>query len=299
MRVKQNTVMFILLFFMLIMPYQKVRAEENYQYEVAIDPSPAAIGSEVSLTFRLTDYTDAKSAIRGFQIDITDVDDALQDAVCTTLVTDTENVLTNVAKYQPARDIVRHAYAKMKGAMDYSVADLMEVKFTIPDIYTEAGTLSLPLRILIQNEAGDKLTYNSMIEIHYVPKGDIPDKPVISVDVTWGNMEFDYTDGIWNPQTHRYENASWQDHGTGYVTVSNTGSEDAVAEFTYSTERTDILGRFRIGERQIDGPQVLAVGKSITANLNLTGKPESFLGEDVVIGRVTVTIGQYEVTPHL
>lgn len=264
-------------------------AAETYGYEVVIDPSPVAIGEEVTLTFRLTDYTEGKSGIRGFQIDIADVDDVLHDAVCTTLVTDTENLLSNTAKYQKSRDIIRHAYVKMSGTMSYVDSDLLEVKFRIPETYTAAGTLSLPLTILIQNAVGDKLTYTDTIVIHYAPAGEIPDQPnpdVVSVDVTWGAMEFVYTEGTWNTKTHSYEGDGWTDNGTGYVTVSNSGSVDTTAGFKYTTERTDISGSF-----DVTGTAELKAGAKITAHLTLSGKPESSLGEKAVIGTATVTIG--------
>lgn len=271
-------------------------AAETYGYEVVIDPSTVAIGSEVTLTFRLTDYTDAKSGIRGFQIDITDVDDVLHEAVCTSLVTDTENLLSNTAKYQTSRDIVRHAYVKMSGAMSYEDSDLLEVKFTIPETYTEAGTLSLPLQILIQNEAGDKLTYTDTIEISYAPASEIPDKPVdpdddvVNVDVTWGAMEFSYTDGTWNAQSYTYEGAGWTDNGTGYVTVSNTGTVAATATFAFASDREEISGNFTDGTNAIVGSVDIAAGQSQTAYLLLSGKPAEELS-NAKIGTVTVTIG--------
>lgn len=271
-------------------------AAETYGYEVVIDPSTVAIGSEVTLTFRLTDYTDAKSGIRGFQIDITDVDDVLHEAVCTSLVTDTENLLSNTAKYQTSRDIVRHAYVKMSGAMSYEDSDLLEVKFTIPETYTEAGTLSLPLQILIQNEAGDKLTYTDTIEISYAPASEIPDKPVdpdddvVNVDVTWGAMEFSYTDGTWNAQSYTYEGAGWTDNGTGYVTVSNTGTVAATATFAFASDREEISGSFTDGTNAIAGSVDIAAGQSQTAYLLLSGKPTEELS-NTKIGTVTVTIG--------
>lgn len=264
-------------------------AAETYGYEVVIDPSPVAIGEEVTLTFRLTDYTEGKSGIRGFQIDITDVDDVLHDAVCTTLVTDTENLLSNTAKYQKSRDIVRHAYVKMSGTMSYVDSDLLEVKIRIPETYTVAGTLSLPLTILIQNAAGDKLTYTDTIVIHYAPAGEIPDQPnpdVVSVDVAWGAMEFVYSEGTWNTKTHSYEGAGWTDNGTGYVTVTNSGSVDTTVAFKYTTERTDIYGNF-----DVTGTSRLKAGVRITAYLSLSGKPDSSLVEKTVIGTATVTIG--------
>lgn len=266
----------------------KISAAETYGYKVDITPSPVTIGGEVTLTFRLTDYTEAKSGIRGFQIDITDVDDVLHEAVCTKLVTDTENLLSNTAKYQESRDIVRYAYVKMSGTMSYADSDLLEVKFSIPETYTAAGTLSLPLKILIQNKAGDKLTYSDTIKISYMPSGEIPDQPdpeKVSVDVTWGAMEFVYTEGTWNTTTHAYDGGGWTDNGTGYVTVKNTGSVDTTAEFQYTTKRTDISGSF-----DVTGNAELKSGAEITARLMLTGKPESSL-EKALIGTATVAIG--------
>lgn len=270
-----------------------VSAAESYGYEVIIDPSPVAIGEEVTLTFRLTDYTEAKSGIRGFQIDITDVDDVLHEAVCTSLVTDTENLLSNTAKYQTSRDIVRHAYVKMSGTMSYADDDLLEVKFVIPETYTAAGILSLPLQVLIQNEAGDKLTYTSTIEINYAPAGEIPDQPgtdLVSVDVAWGSMEFIYTEGTWNSSTHSYDGAGWTDNGTGYVTVSNTGTVDTTATFAFESSREEISGSFTDGTQEITGSVDVASGQTQTAYLILSGKPTEDLSS-TKIGTVTVKIG--------
>ena len=268
-------------------------AAETYGYEVIIDPSPVAIGSEVTLTFQLTDYINVKSGIRGFQIDIADVDDVLHEAVCTSLVTDTENLLSNTAKYQTSRDIVRHAYVKMSDTMSYEDSDLLEVKFTIPETYTKAGTLSLPLQILIQNEAGDKLTYTDTIEIDYALASEIPSEPdidVVSVDVTWGAMEFTYTDGIWNAQSYTYEGFGWTDNGTGYVTVSNTGTAAATATFTFASDREEISGSFTDGTNTIADSVDIAVDQSQTVYLLLSGKPVEELN-NTKIGTVTVRIG--------
>ena len=270
-----------------------VMAAETYGYEVLVEPSTVAIGEEVTLTFRLTDYTEAKSGIRGFQIDITDVDDVLHNAVCTALVTDTEDLLSNTAKYQKNRDIVRHAYVKMSGAMSYEDATLLEVKLSIPETYTEAGTLSLPLKVLIQNEAGDKITYTDTIDIPYSPDGSNPEQPdpeVVSVDITWGALSYTYTDGTWNAQSHTYSGAGWLDNDTGFVTVSNTGKVDTAAEFVFVSDRNEISGSFTDGETSVTEPVALSAGKSQKVYLTLSGKPSEDLS-NTTIGTVTIKIG--------
>ncbi|HKM28791.1 MAG TPA: hypothetical protein VJY37_03825 [Anaerovoracaceae bacterium] len=48
--------------------------------------------------------------------------------------------------------------------------------------------------------------------------------PVISVDVTWGDMVFLYgVNDVWNPSTHKYtrETAAWTPQGDCTVTVAN------------------------------------------------------------------------------
>lgn len=280
----------ILAFMMVPLP---AMAAETYGYEVLVEPSTVEIGEEVTLTFRLTDYTEAKSGIRGFQIDITDVDDVLHNAVCTALVTDTEDLLSNTAKYQKNRDIVRHAYVKMSGAMSYEDAALLEVKFTIPETYTEAGTLSLPLKVLIQNEAGDKITYTDTIDIPYSLEGGNPDQPdpdVVSVDITWGALSYTYTDGTWNTQSHTYSGAGWLDNDSGFVTVSNTGEVATTAEFVFASDRNEIRGSFTDGETSVSEPVALSAGQTQNVYLTLSGKPSEDLS-GATIGTVTVKIG--------
>ena len=288
---KTVAVLLTVLMSLTILP-MPVQAAESYGYEVVASPSPVAIGSEVELLFRLTDYTEAKSGIRGFQIDMTDVDDALNGAVCTALVTDTDNVLSNTAKYQTTRDLVRYLFVKTSGTMSYTNDELMTVRFRIPEHYTEAGTLEFPLRILIQNEAGDKLTYTDTVRVPYAPEGEIPDQPetpegdAVSVDVTWGEMEYEYSRGTWNPVSHVYEDPCWLDNGTGYVTVTNRGSADTAVSFVYASERTDISGSFDTGSSV-----ALPSGEEVTAHLLLEGTPSDYMAASTVIGTVTVTIG--------
>ena len=50
----------------------------GYQYEIVASPEIAAIGGEVTLTLRLTDYTEQKAGIRGLQVDVYNADNMLQ-----------------------------------------------------------------------------------------------------------------------------------------------------------------------------------------------------------------------------
>lgn len=291
---KKIIMLIVLLTLIVAVEPRSVSADSGeFGYEIVVEPSPVTIGDEVTLTVRLTDYDETKAGIRGFQIDINNSGNILQNSTCTTLVTDNEGALSNYTSYQPGRDLVRHLYMKMNGTLDRSQSDLLEVKIPIPDSFTEEGTISLPFRLLIQSDAeeNNQLTYRSTIEIHYVPEGETPVEPEASVDISWGEMSFTYTDGIWNPTDHRYEGAGWTDNGSGYVTVKNTGEKDVETSFAYSTERSDISGEFTDGTNSVTAPVPLEAGKEQTVYLVLSGKPEGYLGENVVIGTVNITLG--------
>lgn len=293
MKKKKNKVpvfLLILTVVILMMPQITFADGEEYGYEVVVDPSTTAIGSTASVIVRLTDYDETKSSIRGFQIDITNSSELLQNAVCTSLVTDKENILSDTAAYQSSRDIVRHLYAKMSGTMAYSETDLLKVEIPIPNTLTEAGTVSFPFKILIQNADGGKYTYESAFEISYAPADEIPDTPEMSVDITWGAMDFTYSDGTWQPDSHTYIGAGWQaNENSNYFTVTNSGGSDVTVNAVYTTERTDIAGSFSDGTNTITEPVLLETSSSKNWYLLLSGKPTEEL-DKTVIGSITVTL---------
>ena len=115
--------------------------------------------------------------------------------------------------------------------------------------------------------------------------------PESSVEITWGNMDYVYTDGIWNPAEHRYEGGGWTDNGSGCVTVKNTGDAAVETSFTYTTERADISGSFTAADDPVTGPVTVAGGEEQTVHLILDGAPSESLEEQTVIGNVSVTLG--------
>ncbi len=52
------------------------------------------------------------------------------------------------------------------------------------------------------------------------------DSNVIQVEITWGAMEFTYTGGTWNPDTHKYEDGKWAPvtEGADIFSVKNAGN---------------------------------------------------------------------------
>ena len=115
---------------------------------------------------------------------------------------------------------------------------------------------------------------------------------VISVDITWGDLSFTYSDGTWNPDTHEYENDGWtvDNEGGNSIKVENTGNTDVNVTYEYKADETGITGSFTDGENPVFAPVTLPVNDSSTVFLVLDGKPEKELTK-TPIGSVTVTIG--------
>lgn len=118
---------------------------------------------------------------------------------------------------------------------------------------------------------------------------------VISVEVSWGAMDFVYTDGAWNPDTHTYGEGGWtaSEDGGDRIIVANKGETEVSVSYQYQQTRTDVSGSFTDGEGgAVEGPAALAAGDTKEMYLSLTGRPqteEGFTGE--TLGTVTVIIG--------
>ena len=115
---------------------------------------------------------------------------------------------------------------------------------------------------------------------------------IISVDITWGELSFTYSDGTWNPDTHEYDGEGWtvdkEDGNT--VKVENNGNTAVSVSFTYTATVDGITGSFTDGENPVSAPVSLPANNSSTVYLILADKPENELME-ATIGSVTVTIG--------
>lgn len=115
---------------------------------------------------------------------------------------------------------------------------------------------------------------------------------VISVDITWGDLSFTYSDGTWNPDTHEYDGEGWTvgKEGGNTVKVENNGNTAVSVSFAYNATVDGITGSFTDGENPVSAPVALSENESSTVYLILAGKPEQNL-DHAKIGSVTVTIG--------
>ena len=261
-------------------------AAEELGFAVRVSPDPVGIGKETVVTVSLTGYTAQVSGIRGLQVDITGLDtNVLTVKEYTSLIQDT-GALSNKASYSAKSNRVRLLYALMQGTLEAPCQDVLRMVVQINPELTGEGSIDLPVKMLVQTEDGQKLTLNASCTISYAENV----LPAVSVDITWGAMEFEYTDGDWNPTTHSYAEGTWTDNGTGFVTVTNLGTEGTKASFLYDTDRQDITGSFLDAEELPVTQMDLESEDTATVYLRLSGRPAEEL-DKTNLGTVTVRIG--------
>ena len=110
---------------------------------------------------------------------------------------------------------------------------------------------------------------------------------IVSVDIAWGDMEFTYSDGIWNSATHTYEGVGWKPNETdgNKITVRNSGEAKVSVSYDYTQADTAVSGIFS-GSSKVS----LSAGDSASVWLVLKGKPSETMSKKI-IGTATVMIG--------
>ena len=115
---------------------------------------------------------------------------------------------------------------------------------------------------------------------------------VVSVEITWGAMEFTYCDGDWNPDSHTYENGYWKADETDgdVITVQNKGNVAVSVTFDYTKSDAAVSAQFRTGATAVTAPVALSAGGTKKVQLILSGKPGGKMSK-AVLGTVTVKLG--------
>lgn len=119
------------------------------------------------------------------------------------------------------------------------------------------------------------------------------ERQIISVTITWSEMSFTYTDGVWDPETHDCPIGEWKADSTdgNMITVENGGEGEVTVSFVYTQEDDSVAGSFADEQgADIETPVALPAGDKKYAWLNLNGKPKRDMNAETV-GRVTVYLG--------
>lgn len=139
----------------------------------------------------------------------------------------------------------------------------------------------------------------------YQPEGEVA--TVYAVDVSWGSMEFTYTDGAvsktWNPSTHQYTESvgegSWSNQdGANKVTVTNRSNKalTATVEAATSGSYTGITAKVDNDSLSLKdasiGATTAVAGTASTASttISLSGALTDKNANKAKIGSVTVKI---------
>lgn len=125
---------------------------------------------------------------------------------------------------------------------------------------------------------------------------------VLSIDITWGSMEFTYTgasQGTWDPKTHSYTGittAGWScESGANVIKVTNHSNVGITASMNYASETaySDINGEFSKNSvtlaSAVDSDYENAPTDS--AELTLKGELTNKNASNENIGTVTVQLG--------
>lgn len=119
------------------------------------------------------------------------------------------------------------------------------------------------------------------------------ERQIISVTITWSEMSFTYTDGVWDPETHDCPIGEWKADSTdgNMITVENGGEGEVTVSFVYTQVDDSVAGSFADEQgADIETPVALPAGDKKYAWLNLNGKPKRDMNAETV-GRVTVYLG--------
>ena len=145
------------------------------------------------------------------------------------------------------------------------------------------------------------------IDVDAVYSSAFTSSDVISVDISWGAMEFTYSESgakVWDPDKHAYVNAddtssSWSANGNS-ITVTNHSNVEIEAELSFAASVSGIEGEFTESSGT-ENDNILALASAVdtsvtnapsaTAEFNITAGSVSSSGK---IGTITVSISKVE-----
>lgn len=116
---------------------------------------------------------------------------------------------------------------------------------------------------------------------------------LVSVEITWGDMEYRFEKGTWDPKKHQYEEQGWKPilDESGQIQIQNKGQKPIQANLQFIKEEGfQIEGTFLHGQQSITQLVVPAKQQEMVL-LQLNNEPEKKM-EKETIGKITITIDQ-------
>ena len=163
-----------------------------------------------------------------------------------------------------------------------------------------SGTVAMAATINLAGETDSHAVYGTY-------QSEDEAATVYSVDVSWGSMEFTYTDGavskIWNPSTHQYTESgvegNWSNQdGANKVTVTNRSNKalTATVEATTSGSYAGITAKadkasLSLADASIGATTTVAgTASTDSTTISLSGALTNKTANKATIGSVTVKI---------
>ena len=162
-----------------------------------------------------------------------------------------------------------------------------------------ALVMSLSVTAFAAEDNGNGEGEAATIEISAIYKAGDAAAEIVSVDISWGAMTFEYTDGAdgkWNPATHTYGekgNGTWKAEDNAITVTNHSNVEVTVAMALTPVEGTGVEvsltggnGTLAAGvEGDVEG------AAAVTGKLTVSGTPnDTVTAEGIKVGEITVTI---------
>lgn len=275
----------------LVLP-TSVFAAETFTYKVLATTTTPSIGSEFEVVISLTNYDSVDAEIRGLQIDVTNINTSVFEIVShSTMINDT-SAASNKTSYSSSKNYIRLVYLQLAGSMDKSVTDVMKFRLKVKSDLTEDGSITLPISLKI-GTMSENITLTDSLTINYQEASS----STVSVDVSWGSMEFTYDDGTWDDEKHKWVNNGWKPSTTdsNLISVKNTGSTDVKMKLSYNSlsPYNDLNGTFIDSTNTVIDSLINldADGTERKYWFNISGTTETRWTDNyITVGTITLTI---------
>ena len=148
----------------------------------------------------------------------------------------------------------------------------------------EAGTVTVTAVLTIDQQE---------TELSVSKKVELIETEVVSVEIDWGALYYNYELGDWNPDNHTYENGGWEatNENGDHITVTNTGNTEVTVHFDYQSVSglEEVTGSFENNDFSLPAPDDSTESKQIVI-FTPAGRPEETFSNQK-LGQITVTIG--------
>lgn len=275
----------------LVLP-TSVFAAETFTYKVSATTTTPSIGSEFEVVISLTNYDSVDAEIRGLQIDVTNIDTSVFEIVSHGTMISDASAASNKTSYSSSKKYIRLVYLQLAGSMDKSVTDVMKFRLKVKSDLTEDGSITLPISLKI-GTMSENITLTDSLTINYQESSS----STVSVDVSWGSMEFTYDDGTWDDEKHKWVNNGWKPSTTdsNLISVKNTGSTDVKMKLSYNSlsPYNDLNGTFIDSTNTVIDSLINldADGTERKYWFNISGTTETRWTDNyITVGTITLTI---------